>query len=74
MSETEVSKDSNKSLLKLIALILAIGVGYYIYDNVSKRNQEECIREATAEKRSCLRSLSANICTVYDHKIEKCYE
>ena len=67
-------KNSNSKLLKLIALILAVGIGYYIYDSVSSKKQEECLREAKAEKQRCQRLLGINSCQIHDYTIEKCYE
>lgn len=64
-----------RNLLIAITAILALGVGYFIFDSVINKRQADCLRDAIEKKNKCQEaSFNASYCGIYDHEIKKCYE
>ena len=75
MADENAKNNTIRNLLIIIAVILAIGVGYFIFDKVMDKRQADCLREAIEKKTSCQKaSFNASYCGIYDHEIKKCYE
>jgi len=74
VAEENAKNNTIRNLLIIIAVILAIGVGYFIFDSVSKNMKKDCIEKATQEKLACQRnSIMPSVCNHYDYDIRQCY-